>query len=94
MSGMIITAHVKDPARWEKGFRSHSDILKRGHVSIVHYTITQDNDVVMYSESDDPDPDVAKRFVESPETAKAMEEDGVQRDTLKVYMLDKDFKPS
>jgi hypothetical protein len=41
MSGMIITAHVKDPARWEQGFRSHSDLLKQGHVTVVHYTITR-----------------------------------------------------
>jgi hypothetical protein len=94
MSGMIITAHVKDPARWEKNFRSHSDLLKQGHVSLVHYTITKNNDVVMYSESDDDDTAAAVRFMESPEVAKAMAEDGVDRETVKVYPLDKDFQPS
>ena len=91
MSGMIITAHVKDATRWERSFRSHRDLLKQGHITVVHYTITNDNDVVMYSETDDDDAERALQFMQSPETARAMEEDGVDRATVKVYPLDRDF---
>jgi hypothetical protein len=92
MSGMIITAHVKDPTRWEQGFRSHKDLLKQAHITVVHYTITKSNDVVMYSETDDNDPDRALKLMDSPETARAMEEDGVDRATVRVYSLDKDLR--
>ena len=94
MSGMIITAHVKDPTRWERGFRSHRDLLKQGHITVVHYTITNNNDVVMYSETDDDDQERAMKFMQSAETARAMEEDGVDRSTVKVYPLDRDFNLS
>jgi len=40
------------------------------------------------------DVDAYERFVQSPATAQAMEEDGVERDTVKVYRLDKELKPS
>jgi hypothetical protein len=60
-----------------------------GHV----YTITKNNDVVMYSESED-DPEQAMQFMQSAETARAMEEDGVDRSTVKVYPLDRDLNLS
>jgi hypothetical protein len=92
MSGIVVTAHVKDSAKWERGFRSHQELFKRSHISLINYTITKDNDVIMYSETDDVD--AYRRFVESPDVAKAMEEDGVDRSTVKVYPLDKQLKPS
>jgi hypothetical protein len=91
---MIITAHVKDPSKWERGLRSHKDLLKQAHVTVIHYTITKNNDVLMYSESDDDDLERAMKFMGSPETAQAMEEDGVDRATVRVYPLDRDFKLS
>jgi hypothetical protein len=90
---MIITARVKDPTRWEQSFRSHRDLLRQGHITVVHYTITKNNDVVMYSESED-DPEQAMQFMQSAETARAMEEDGVDRSTVKVYPLDRDLNLS
>ena len=92
MSGVVFTAHVKDPAKWEKGFRSHSDLFKQSNVSLIHYTITKGNDVVLYSETDDVD--AYTRLIDSPAVVKAMDEDGVERSSIKIYSLDKELKPS
>lgn len=92
MSGVVLTAHIKDPARWEKSFRTHSDLFKDSKITLIHYTITNSNDVVLYSETDDVD--AYKRMVDSPAVAKAMVEDGVEQDSVKVYALDKEFKTS
>jgi hypothetical protein len=91
MSGVVLTAHVKDSAKWEKGFRSHSELFKQNNISLIQYSITKNNDVVMYSETDDVD--AYMKFVQSPATAQAMSEDGVDRDTVKVYPLQKEFGP-
>lgn len=87
--GVVLTAHVKDPAKWERSFRSHSDLLKRSSMQLIHYTITNNNDVVMYSETDDVNEYMD--FLRSPEVTQAMAEDGVDRETLKVYALEKEF---
>jgi hypothetical protein len=92
MSGIVLTAHIKDSARWEKSFRSHGELFRQNNITLIHYTITNNNDVVMYSETDDVE--AYERFVQSPATAQAMEEDGVERDTVKVYRLDKELKPT
>jgi hypothetical protein len=92
MSGVVLTAHVKDAAKWEKGFRSHVDLFKRNHISLINYTITKNNDVVMYSETDDIDS--YRDFTQSPEVLRLMEEDGVDRSSVKVFPLDKELKPS
>jgi hypothetical protein len=87
-----MTAHVKDAARWENGFRAHADLLKRGGMSNIHYTIADTNDVVIYFETDDID--ASRSFAQSPDVIRGMEEDGVERDTLKSYALEKDLFPS
>ena len=92
MYGIVVTARVKDANRWEKAFRSHQDLFKRGHISLIHYTITKDNDVAMYGEVDDET--AYERAFQSPETMKAMEEDGVEMNTVKTFRLDKEIKPS
>jgi hypothetical protein len=88
--GVVLTAHVKDPAKWEKGFRSHTELHRRGPTQLIHYTVTQNNDIVMYSETENVDEYL--KYIRSPEVAKAMDEDGVDRDTLKVYPLEKEFE--
>jgi hypothetical protein len=92
MTGVVLTAHVKDAAKWEKGFRAHADLFKRNNISSMHYTITKDNDVVMYSETDDVD--AYRSFTQSADVTRAMEEDGVERGSVKVFALERDFIPS
>ena len=89
MTGVVVTAHVRDAAKWERGFRAHADLFKRINTSSIHYTITKNNDVAMYSETNDVD--AYRNFTQSPDVARAMEEDGVERDTLKVFALEKEL---
>ena len=57
---------------------------------MAYFTTTQDNEVAIYVEPEDLD-----KFFEifkSPATAEAMAFDGVKRETVKVYVLDKEFR--
>jgi hypothetical protein len=89
MTRVVLTAHVKDAARWETGFRAHADLLKRGGMSNIHYTIGDDKTAVIFFETSDME--AFGRFAQTPENVRAMEEDGVEVDTVKVYALEKNI---
>ena len=89
MSKVIITAQVNDSASWEAGFRTHLGLFNDYTATAVHFAATDDNEVAILWEIADID-----RFLEvldSPETAEAMAADGVNRDTVKIYLLDKEI---
>ena len=85
----MITAEVEDSAKWEEGFRTHGDLLRSMSQSVTYFTATGENEVALYSEPDDLD--TYMKVWESPDTADAMAFDGVKRDTVKVFVLDKEF---
>ena len=90
MSKAIITAQVENSANWENGFRSHAGLFNDYTATAIHFTATDTNEVAILWEVTNLD-----RFLElldAPETAEAMAQDGVKRDTVKVYVLDKEFK--
>jgi hypothetical protein len=90
MSRAIITAQVENSANWENGFRSHAGLFNDYTATAIHYTATDDNEVAILWDVVNLD-----RFLEqldAPETAAAMAQDGVIRETVKVYVLDKEFK--
>jgi len=89
MPRVLITAQVEDSAKWEAGFRTHSELLGSMSQSVTYFSATADNEVALYSEPDDLEQYM--RVLESPDTAAAMAVDGVKRDTVKVYVLDKVF---
>ena len=85
----IITAQVENSANWENGFRSHAGLFNDYTATAIHFSATDDNEVAILWEVANLD-----RFLEhldAPETAEAMAQDGVKRDTVKVYVLDKEF---
>ncbi len=90
MAKIIITAQVEDAAKWEEGYRTHGDLLKSMTAEVSFFTISKDNEVTLYAEVGDVD----KYFevLESPATEEAMANDGVKRDTVKVAVLDKEFR--
>ncbi|MDH3747444.1 MAG: hypothetical protein OER97_04490 [Gammaproteobacteria bacterium] len=90
MAKVIITAQVEDAAKWEQGFRTHGELLKSMTSDASYFTITKDNELTLYAEPEDVD----KYFevLESPATAAAMQYDGVKRETVKVTVLDKEFR--
>lgn len=89
MPKIILTANVKDGKSWEKAYRSHGDLFKAAGIGTVHYTVDDDDHVVMCTEVDDVN--AYMDFVKADSTQDAMKKDGVKRKTVKVYVLDKEF---
>lgn len=89
MPRVVITAQVEDSAKWEDGFRTHGELLGSMSQSVTYFSATSDNEVVLYSEP--VDLGQYMRVLESSDTADAMAVDGVKRDTVKVFVLDKEF---
>ena len=89
MSKAIVTAQVENSANWEKDFRSHAGLFRAYTATAIHFSATDDNEVAILWEVANLD-----KFLEqldSPETAEAMSQDGVNRESVKVYVLDKEF---
>jgi len=89
MPKVIVTAQVENSANWENGFRSHAGLFNDYTATAIHFTATDDNEVAILWEVANLD-----RYLElmdSPETAEAMAQDGVKRETVKVYVLDKEL---
>jgi len=90
MTKILIIAQVEDSAKWEAGFRSHVDLFRKMGITAQQFTTTTDNNVAICSETND----LAKymEVFKSPATAEAMGSDGVKRETVKVFVLDKEVK--
>ena len=91
MNKVVITAQVDDAKKWEEGFRTHGELFVRQTVNRpIRFTL-DGNSVAICAEPDDLD--TYMKLLDSPETEEAMKLDGVQRDTVRVYVLDKEFDP-
>ena len=90
MSMVIITAQVQDPVKWEAGFRTHGDLFRTYTIRTpIHYAIAGDEVSICM------EPESLKSFMEGMEsqaTAEAMAFDGVKRETVKTFVLDKEMK--
>jgi hypothetical protein len=84
-------AEVEDEAKWESGFRTHGDLFQKQTVNTCHYSMTGKNAVVVYFEVEDLD--TYQRILDSSETAEAMAFDGIKRETVKIFVLDKQYTP-
>ena len=91
MTKILVIAKCKDQAKWEAGFRTHGDLFRTayGVSKPVSYGMGEDDYVGACFETSD----VAKSMsaISSPETAKAMESDGLFRDTVQVFVFDKEL---
>lgn len=91
MTKVIITAQVEDSAKWEAGFRSHVDLFHKMSIhSPIVMSTNEHNEVAICAEPDDLDTYMS--ILNSPATAEAMAFDGVKRETVKVYVMDKSLK--
>ena len=86
---VILTADVKDGARWERKYRKHGDMFEAAGLGTIHYTVSDDDHVVMCTDVDDVDAYMS--FIGAESTREAMKGDGVKRKTVKVFVLDKQF---
>ena len=91
MAKIVVTAQVEDAVKWEERFRTHGDLFRSQTVlTPISFAVTGENEVAIYSEAEDLD--TYMEILESDATAEAMAHDGVKRETVKVYVLDKEFK--
>lgn len=90
MAKIFVLAKCKDQSKWEAGFRTHADLFKTEYGSNAVIYATGDGDYVGGCFETN---DVAKTLsaISSPDTAKAMEFDGILRDTVKVFVFDKEL---
>ena len=91
MPRVAIIAEVEDLAKWEEGFRTHGELLKNQTVTSCQYSMNEGNEVAVLFEIDDLD--TYMQVLESPATAEAMAFDGINRETVKIFVLDKQFTP-
>ena len=87
MTRALVTAQVEDSANWENDFRSHVELFRRYTATAIHFATTDDNEVAILWEVADLDKFLEQ--LESPATAEAMAQDGVNHESVKVYVLDK-----
>jgi hypothetical protein len=91
MTKILVIAKCKDQTKWEAGFRTHADLFRNlyGVSKPVSYGMGEDDYVGACFETSD----FAKAMsaISSPETAAAMESDGLVRDTVKVFVFDKEL---
>ncbi|MBV9737657.1 MAG: hypothetical protein JO177_05755 [Candidatus Eremiobacteraeota bacterium] len=90
MAKIVVTAQVKDPVKWEESFRTHGDLFKRQKLTKPIDFGVSANQVAVCFETDDLGN--LQSILQSPETADAMDVDGVLRDTVNIYVLDKNYK--
>ncbi len=92
MPKVIVTAQVEDAVKWEAGFRTHGDLFRSQTVTTaVGFGIREGNEVAVCVEPANLDTFLAG--LDSPDTAAAMAQDGIKRETVKVYVIDKEFQP-
>ena len=92
MPRVVITAQVEDSTKWEEGFRTHGALFKNQTINKpIHFLATPQNEVVCLFEPDDLDKYM--EILDSPATAEAMAFDGVKRETVRTFVLDKEFNP-
>ena len=90
MARIVVTAKVKDVEKWEEGYRAHSPMLREilGVSKPVHFhTNSETNEICINAEPDDLEHYL--KMLQTPEIAEAMDKNGVLRDTVKFYILDK-----
>ena len=89
MAKIVLTAQVENLGEWEEAFRKNGDLFRSQNLgSPILIGTAGDNEIALYQEVD---LDTFQKAVESSETAEAMARDGVRRETVKVFVLDKDF---
>ena len=90
MPRVLVVAQVEDGAKWEASFRTHGDIFKTyGLKGPIEYGVSGNSAAVCL------DPENVQAFLQTLQdqaTADAMKADGVKRETVNVFVLDKQLK--
>ena len=91
MAKVVVMVQVEDRVKWEAGFRTHGDLFRSQTVTKpISFTAVDGNTIVACFEPEDLA--TYMRILDSKETAEAMAFDGIKRETMKMFVLDQEFK--
>jgi len=90
MPKVLVIAEVEDPGKWEKGFRTHADLFRSMGITTMEFATGEGNQVPVCGDTSNLEQYM--KVFNSPATAEAMAFDGIKRDTVKVFVLDKEMK--
>ena len=87
MARVLVVAQCQDAKKWEQGFVTHAELFRSmGATAPVNYGQEGNWVAVML---DVKDVDTYNRILSAKATADAMAVDGVLRETVKMFVLDK-----
>ena len=86
---VVVIAEVADPKKWEQNFRTHGDLFRSQTIKKpIDFAISGNRVAVCLRPRD---LDKFMEIFQSPATAEAMKVDGVKRETVQTFVLDKRF---
>ena len=92
MPQVVVTAQVEDLEKWENGFRTHGDLFRGQTITTpIGIAMTGNNEIAASFHQEDLD--TFLKVLGSADTHEAMAADDIKRDTVKVYVFDKEFVP-
>jgi len=90
MPRVVVIAEVEDLDKWEKGFRTHGGLFRQMAVSKMEFGTAEGNRVAVCGETTNLD--AYMKVFNSQATADAMAADGIKRETVKMFVLDKELE--
>jgi hypothetical protein len=91
MPKLLVIAEVEDRAQWEESFRTHDVLFRslRVFASPIRFGTNHNNEVAVLEDVDTIERALATFRV--PEVIEAMKIDGVKRETVKDFIIDKEL---
>ncbi|MEM7222379.1 MAG: hypothetical protein AAF495_05335 [Pseudomonadota bacterium] len=91
MPKIVVTIQVEDLSKWEQGFKTHGALFRRQTIKGQYdYTMIHgENRVVLCAEVEDVDEFFEE--LETPQADDAKDLDGVKRESIRFYVLDRRF---
>jgi hypothetical protein len=90
MPKVLTVAEVDDLEKWEQGFRTHGDLFRSMAATSVNFATNEGNQIAVCV--DTADLETFMKVYKSPATADAMKFDGIKRETVRLFVLDKELK--
>jgi hypothetical protein len=90
MPRVVVTAEVENLEKFETGFRTHGDLFRQMGISRMEFATGPGNRIAVSGETNNLD--AYMKIYNSPATAEAMAFDGVRRETVQMFVLDKELK--
>jgi hypothetical protein len=91
MPRIVVTAEVENLEKWEKGFRTHADLFRQMAISNkMEFATSGGNRIAVSGETTNLD--AYMKVFNSQATADAMAFDGIKRETVQMFVLDKELK--